>query len=292
MIYEINNEYLTVKAESRGGELQSVKDAQGTEYLWQGDPAYWPDRALNIFPYVARLTMGKYHLYGKEYHMNIHGFVCTSQLYPEEITEQKMVFRLQADDSTRKQYPFDFVYRIIYELKDNCLDVTYSVENHDGKIMYFGLGGHPGFQVPLEKNAVFEDYYLEFSKKCEPLRIEFSEDCFVTDEKSQFQLEDGQKIHLNHNLFDKDAIVLEHMDHTITLKSNQCKKSVTVSSPDMPYLGIWHMPKTDAPYVCIEPWTSLPSRKDVVEDFSLQPDLIALKPGHTYLNSWKIVIHG
>lgn len=29
-----------------------------------------------------------------------------------------------------------------------------------------------------------------------------------------------------------------------------------------------YWPKTDAPYVCVEPWTSLPSRQDVVEELS------------------------
>ena len=28
--------------------------------------------------------------------------------------------------------------------------------------MCFGVGGHPGFNVPFEKSASFEDYYLEF----------------------------------------------------------------------------------------------------------------------------------
>ena len=41
--------------------------------------------------------------------------------------------------------------------------------------------------------------------------------------------------------------------------------------------GIWHMPHTDAPYVCIEPWSSLPSRKGVVEDLETQENLQALK---------------
>ena len=43
-------------------------------------------------------------------------------------------------------------------------------------------------------------------------------------------------------------------------------KEICVTYPNMTYLGIWHMPKTDAPYICIEPWSSLPSRKNVVED--------------------------
>ena len=31
--------------------------------------------------------------------------------------------------------------------------------------MYFGIGGHPAFNVPLESSLTFEDYYLSFSPK-------------------------------------------------------------------------------------------------------------------------------
>ena len=58
----------------------------------------------------------------------------------------------------------------------------------------------------------------------------------------------------------------------------------------MPYLGMWHVPNTDAPYLCIEPWSSLPARQNVVEDFACKSDLIQLGPGKTYINTWSITI--
>lgn len=48
-----------------GAQLLSIRASDGTECLWQGDPAYWSDRAPNLFPYVARLTEGKYYLDGQ-----------------------------------------------------------------------------------------------------------------------------------------------------------------------------------------------------------------------------------
>lgn len=55
-----------------------------------------------------------------------------------------------------------------------------------------------------------------------------------------------------------------------------------VSYPQMNFLGIWHMPFTDAPYVCIEPWSALPSRKGRIEDLSEQPNLVHLPAGERY----------
>ena len=75
MEYTIQNQELSVTVSDFGAELRSIRSKDGTEYLWQGDPTFWKDRAPNIFPYVARLTEGKYSLKGREYQMKIHGFV-------------------------------------------------------------------------------------------------------------------------------------------------------------------------------------------------------------------------
>ena len=60
--------------------------------------------------------------------------------------------------------------------------------------------------------------------------------------------------------------------------------------PDMDYLGIWHWPHVEVDYVCIEPWSSLPSRKNVVEDLEKQADLLSLESGQEYTNTWSITI--
>lgn len=289
MIYTLENDRLKVQVNSRGGELWSVQTKDGHEYLWQGDAAYWQDRALNLFPYIARLTEGKYTLDGKTYEMPIHGFVNFSEPEAEEATEKRLVLKLSDSEETRKMYPFAFTYRLIYELENNVLHMTFAVENHDSRTMYFGVGGHPGFMVPLEEGLTFEDYCLAFDEDKNPVRVGFSEDCFVNGEEEEFAL-DGGKLPLTHNLFDKDAIVLRGMAKSVTLCTEKGKRGVRVSYPQMDYLGIWHMPFTDAPYVCIEPWSSLPSRKGVIEDLAKQPGLVHLPAGEHYENRWSIEI--
>lgn len=289
-IYTLENDSLKVQVNSHGGELWSIQTKDGVEYLWQGDEAYWKDRALNLFPYIARLTEGKYMLDGKTYEMPIHGFVNSSDLEAEEHTAQRLVLKLTDSENTREMYPFAFVYWLTYELVGNKLNVTFAVENNDKKVMYFGVGGHPGFAVPLEKGLAFEDYCLQFEAPGNPIRVGFSEDCFVNGEDSEFILSDGGKLPLAHNLFDQDAIVLTDMAKAVTLCSEKGTRSVRVSYPQMNFLGIWHMPFTDAPYVCIEPWSALPSRKGRIEDLSEQPNLVHLPAGKRYENTWSIEI--
>ena len=123
-----------------------------------------------------------------------------------------------------------------------------------------------------------------------PERVGHTPACFLSGQNQEFPLENGTRISLSHRLFDDDAIVLRNMADKVALKSDKGTRQVKVSYPDMPYLGIWHAPKKEAPYVCIEPWTSLPSRQDVVEEFKYKSDLIRLAAGEQYVNAWSIAV--
>ena len=120
-----------------------------------------------------------------------------------------------------------------------------------------------------------------------PRRVGFTEQCFLDGTESPFPLEENRILPLTHDLFDQDAIVLKDMDRQVTLEAEEGPK-ITVTFPQMPYLGIWHWPRTDAPYVCLEPWSSLPSQQDKIAVFEKQQDLISLAPGETYQNRWSI----
>ena len=155
--------------------------------------------------------------------------------------------------------------------------------------MYFAVGGHPGFNVPMEEGLSFTDYYLEFDEEAHPYRIFLADSGAVTPRQEVFEMKDN-RIPLAHSLFDHDAIVLRHAAKTVKLGSDRGARSVTVSYPGFGYIGFWHKPKTDAPYVCVEPWTSLPSREGIVEKLALQADLVSLKPGGAWDTEWWIEV--
>ena len=119
----------------------------------------------------------------------------------------------------------------------------------------------------------------------------FADACLTTDERAEFPLEDGRRLRLRHDLFDRDAIVLSGASHRVSLKSDSDPHSVTVEVPDaMKYLGIWHAPKKEAPYVCIEPWTSLPAYDGVVDDLASKRDMFELSPLASYELIWTITV--
>lgn len=290
MLLMIQNDQLCLTVSTLGAEMMSLRSNEGIEYLWQGDPAYWSDRSPLLFPFVGRLTQNSYTYRGKKYPMEIHGFAAKMEFSPVEQGCDYLVLELRSTIVTLARYPFDFSLRVIYALNGNKLEIAYQVENKGDRYMPFGIGGHPGFRVPLIEGEDFTDYELEFTVPCQPDRVGFTPAVYMNGHDEPYPLKDHRKIDLRHDLFDEDAVILKNMSREITLRSKVSHRGVCVSYPEMPYLGIWHMPNTDAPYVCIEPWTSLPSRQDIVEEFSSKSDMIQLAPRKTYETVWSVTV--
>lgn len=287
MLISLKNDYLSLTVDTMGAQMMSLSSGD-TEYLWQGDKQYWSDRAPMLFPFIGRLWDNSYCYRGKTYRMGIHGFAAASDFSLTQQGSDYVVLTLKSNIASLVVYPFDFTLDITYRLIGNSVKISYLVRNQGEHTMPFGIGGHPGFRVPVGEGERFEDYCLEFSAPCQPDRVGFTSDVYLSGVDTAYALEDNCRIRLQHDLFDEDAIILKNMCREITLKSKQ--HFIRVTYPQMAYLGIWHWPKTDAPYVCIEPWSSLPARQNVVEDFACKSDLVHLLPGKTYENTWSITV--
>lgn len=286
----IRNSAMTVTVDELGAQLMSITAADGTEYLWNGDSAYWAGRAPVLFPYVGRLTDGRYTFGGQEYRMDRHGFARHAEFTVVTAGRDHVTLHIEDTPETRKIYPFAFHFNVTYVLEDNTLVVVFSTENMDKKTMFFGLGGHPGFRVPLEEGKDFTDYRLTFAEPCQPCQVLLSEDCMLSGLEALYPLANGVDLPLRHDLFDRDAVILKNFTRRLTLSAGEGTRGITLDCPKMRYMGVWHMPRTDAPYVCLEPWVSLPSREGVVEDLSQQFDLISLAPRQRYENRWTVTI--
>ena len=289
MIKKIENDFLSVEINELGAELFSIKSNKtDNEYLWQGNPKFWKGRATILFPICGRLFGGKYTYKNKEYEMPIHGIAKIFEFNSNVISNEEIELELKSNEETKKYYPFDFVFIVRYKLKNNLLKTEFIVKNTGKEDMYFSYGGHPGFNVPLNNNEKFEDYYLEFSTN-ELSKHIFSETCFDTGETEKISLT-KKKLMLNHNLFDNDALFFETESDKVKLKSTKSKISIEVLYKDMTCLGLWHKPKTDAPYICIEPWHGIPSTDGVIDDLEAKQQMIKLNANKKYTNSFTIKI--
>ncbi len=304
MIYTLKNSEMEVQVSSKGGELVSLRDADKTEYIWIGDARYWKRHAPQLFPCIGRLTNNHYKMDGTLHEMGQHGFLRDYELTKVENEGQDIALdgaedpagaaflhlQLTSDASTRQLYDRDWTVDIFYRLCGKTLNVKFQLRNRDARTMRFGYGIHPGFNVPLNPALRFEDYRLDFHEVSTPKQMELTEHYTISGGMHDYALAEGRYLPLQHSLFDHDAIILKDMPHTVTLGSQKDEKKVTVTFPDMPYLGIWHAPETDAPFVCIEPWSSLPSTDGVIDEFETKPDFITVEPEETYTNSWSISI--
>lgn len=288
MTHVIENGILRVEIAEKGAELQSIQTADGHEYLWQGNPKYWEDRAVNLFPTVGRLMDNRYTCHGESYELKCHGFAQNS-LFEARVEGCEAVFTLRDSEETRKLFPYAFRYEVCYRLEGNALSVTFRVTNEGDEVLPFGLGGHPGFFVPMEEGKVFEDYRLRFPGIGETMRAEFSDKGLLVREYPYAV--PGGEIALEHSLFDNDAIVLSHSGDRVILEHKSGEgRAVEVTYPKMPYIGFWQADHTDANYICIEPWQSLPGRDGITEEWTERPGMIRLEPGEVYENPWTILI--
>jgi galactose mutarotase-like enzyme len=61
---------------------------------------------------------------------------------------------------------------------------------------------------------------------------------------------------------------------------------VTVTFPDAPYVGFWQPANSDAPFLCIEPWQSLPASDAPVGSpadlICERKGFVRLAPGEVY----------
>ncbi len=285
MIYILENDKLKIKISSMGAELQSIRRLEdNTEYLWQGDSTYWARRATNIFPMCGRMIEGKYTYAGETYEMPIHGFAKEQEWTVLHQKSNALTLQLRDNAETRALYPFRFSLEIAYTLTEETLSVAMIVHNLDEKELIFSVGGHPGFNIPLTEGSAFEDYSIVFDQPCQPRQLCLSDTCFYLNDSKPFPLEGERMLALRHTLFDNDAIFLRDTCGGVTLKSDKSPRSVHMSYPDMPFLGLWHKPHTEAPFMCIEPWTGVPALDGAINSLEEKLETNRLQPGDIYRN--------
>ena len=74
------------------------------------------------------------------------------------------------------------------------------------------------------------------------------------------------------------------------LRTDKAEDGIRIECGKMRYIGLWHCPRTEAPYICVEPWSSLPSRKGIVEDLEQQDNLLSLLPGEIYSDRISVTV--
>lgn len=274
-ISKIKNEYLEVTISNKGAELQSITDNKGNERLWYGDEKFWAGRAPVLFPVCGGLMNDMYFLDGKKYTMPKHGFAKESIFMLENIFEDSCTYLLTSNSNTKLIYPYDFELRVKYSLIENSVAVDYIITNKTGQKMYCAIGGHEAY---LCKNSI-EDYYIEFEKEETLDTYEF--DGSYPNGKKRRIITASKIMPLKYKDFEDDTLMFDGLKSSkVYIVHKNGKKTVEVLFNEFKYLLFWTVP--NAPYICIEPWTTMPDSVNSNMDFKSKKDNICINPYEEY----------
>jgi galactose mutarotase-like enzyme len=289
----IKTSEIEVEVASKGAELQSIKGRGGLQYLWQGDPAFWPRRSPLLFPIVGALPGGAFTHRGKSYKMGNHGFVRDLEFRLAEQSGERLRYELESDGASLAVYPFRFRLAVTYAVRGSVLEVGFEVANPGGEPLFFSIGGHAAFRAPIEAGESRGDYELAFEKAETVDRHYLNSDNLRTGESERF-LYGKDTVALSGALFERGAIVLkDHASRKLTLRGRKSGRFVELSFPDFPQLGIWS-PKDNAagecPFVCIEPWFGVMPLADSSRELAEKEAVLSLEPGKTFRSAYAIRI--
>ena len=291
MQYFLENPHLKIKINEVGAEVKSLYGkTTDFEYLYQGNPEIWKGSAYHLFPICGRLFNCEYTYKGKTYQMGLHGF---SRDFTHNVISQSqnsITFEFLSNEKTKEIYPFDFILNVTHTLDNNRLISSFNVTNPNEEVLPFSIGGHPGFNIPLDPSIKDEEHYLEFSSECLPKKYLFAGN-FITGEKAPYPLKDGKRIDFSHRLFYSEGIFLSDMADGITIKANNCDRYVKINYKNASVLGLWHAPGCDAPYICIEPWKGIPSTDGKVDDFSSKNQFVYLDKGQSFTLEYSVEVN-
>ncbi len=288
-MFTIENTHLKVVISPKGAELQSIYNkVLQLEYMWGADPAFWGKHSPVLFPVIGALKGDTYYYGDKPYQLSRHGFAREMDFTVSAQSSSTIVFTLQSNEATLAKFPFAFRFDVKYELAENSVKTTYSISNTGTAAMYFSVGGHPAFKVPLTAGTAYNDYYLEFNNPEKAGRWPISADGLI-ETKPLEVFNQNNRLPLTKELFQKDALVFKGLSsNSVTLKTDKNAHGLLFDFTGFPYLGIWAAKNAD--FVCIEPWCGIADSVNADQQLINKEGIQSLQPAKNFERSWSVTV--
>lgn len=271
---------MQISVSHKGAELTSLI-ANGREYLWQGDPAFWGRRAPILFPIVGKLADDKLRINGNEYTMMQHGFARDTDF---GISNGWYVL----SDNGRDNYPYAYELAVNYSIDGRTMICNWQVKNRGDETMYFQIGAHPAFMMPdYDANDAIHGYiqcydeknnivsHVVFNTLVDGLRAHYGQPITLLNDKAILAL--------TNTTFADGAILIEAQQVAkVALFDKQGKRILTVSCPQADAFGLWAPNKPGCPFVCIEPWCGIADKVGFNGDISEREYIHSIDKEKTY----------
>lgn len=279
---------LSAQIAAAGAELQTLQDRDGSDLLWNGDPAVWAGRAPLLFPLVGETKDRKIKVDGRIFDIPRHGFARTSRFALVTAEKARCVWRLDASDATRRQYPFEFRLDVTYRIDGGALHMTAEVMNRGDRAMPASFGYHPALRWPLPSGAPREAHEIVFEHD-EPAPARRLASNLLSPVLHPTPVR-GRRLALHDELFRDDALIFDRLESRSLVYGAPGRRSLRVGFPGMPHLGIWTKP--GAGYVCIEPWQGYASPNSFDGELKDKPGMVSIGPGETRCFEMSIAAEG
>jgi galactose mutarotase-like enzyme len=272
----IHSAAMHVEIARLGAELQSVRDAEGRDYLHDG-ASFWAARAPLLFPIVGALKDNRHIANGAAHTMQRHGFARHSQFDMVGSGPDRAHFRLSDSEETRAAYPYRFQLDAAYALQGARLTALITVTNTDSGPIPVAFGFHPAFKWPLPEAGTKFDHAIDFAlSETAPVFRLNAEGLLARETPGPLK---GRRLVLTDELFQEDALIF------LTLNSRSLRfgpadgglPALNLVFEGMPQLGIWTKP--GAPFLCIEPWHGYASPAHFSGPLVEKPGSVNLAPG-------------
>jgi galactose mutarotase-like enzyme len=288
--FQLENEKIAIAVDSHGGELKSlIKKDTGTEYMWCGDAKFWGRSAPVLFPFVGSVSNGQFRTKGQTYTMGQHGFARDMEFEMESQTGDEIWFTLRSNEETLAKYPYAFVLKLGYRLREDGVDVFWQVENPSDEELLFSIGGHPAFNCPIQEGVKQTDCFLRFDTE-RPLVSTQIDGGLASAQQDIYELQEGGFLPVTEHLFDRDALVIEDQKITSVSLCGTDKKPYLTVLMDAPLFGVWSPTGKHAPFICIEPWYGRCDAVGFSGELSDRKWGNRLAPGQVWKNGSRVVV--
>lgn len=281
----ISNDHLSVTVSDLGAELQTLRDAQGRDYLWHGDPAFWSGRAPILFPIVGRAPNDRITVAGHPAEMAQHGFARRSRFTLQEASPTRCTHILTPNEAIRAVYPPDFRLELTHSLTGATLSVTATVTNPGPDPLPFGLGFHPAFRWPLP-GVEGQPHHVTLDTRTEPEMARLSGG-LLPPERHPSPFTQG-RLTLEQSLFEADAMLFPSSAIPGLTYGAQTGPKLRFDFENLPDLALWTKP--GAPFLCIEPWHGTAARTTDGPAIEDRPGTILLPAGESRMFSYRVTL--
>lgn len=271
MEYTIKSDLLEVKVSSLGAELTSIL-YKGEEKLWQNPTGTWAGHSPVLFPVCGHCGC---RVNGVDYPMPAHGLVRKEEFALEKQSDNALSFSFSSNETTKKAYPFDFIFTVRYQVDGNKLSVFYDVENTAKTPMWFSCGGHESFNLDSDVDG----YKLVFDETEHIVHLPHDGGGFLSGEKVDFGVSNEFPLPVKYLLHGNTLIFSDLKSEGLYLCKATGEKVARVEFKGFSKLLLWR-PSANANMICIEPWLNLPDLAGVEDcEFSQKPDTMQVNGG-------------